>query len=77
MHFMISVYKDTGKWYTDFEVKTDRIIELHKSEFKEFIRDCLPAHCKGGFVVVNSCDDDSGFHNVLYKYDELSEVSSV
>lgn len=68
VHVTIAVYKPTGKWYTESEVRSDKDVPIYDPEFKKFILKNLPAHYDGGFVVVRSCDDDPGFHNVLYVY---------
>lgn len=71
MELRITVYKNSGKFYTDEVVKNDKDIYLWKEEFKDFIRANIPARVSGGYVVVEDLNDNQSFHNVLYKYDEL------
>ena len=74
MHIRIDVYKPSGKWYTGEDIHHNTNIQLYEPAFKQFVKDHLPAQYRGSFIVVTSCDDDPGFHNCLYRYDELMEI---
>lgn len=74
MHIKIDVYKPSGKWYAGENVRHNIDIPIYEPAFNEFVKEHLPAQYGGGFVVVTSCDDDPGFHNVLLRYDELMNI---
>lgn len=73
MKIRITVYKTSGKYYTHEDVEQEEDILLFKEEFKQFIRDNIPANLGSGFIVVDDVDEieNQSFHNVLYRYDEV------
>lgn len=71
MKIKITVYKDTGKFYTSEEVEHSEDIPSWEDEFKDFIIKNLPAKYTDGYVVVEDIGDNETFHNSLYKMNEL------
>lgn len=74
MHIRIDIYKPSGKWYTGHDVRHDANIPIHEPAFMRFVKEHLPAQYGGSFIVVTSCDDDPGFHNMLLRSSELLEI---
>lgn len=72
MTLEITVYKDTGKFYTSALVTGDDI-PMYAPGFKAYIRQNLPAVVKDSFVVVRDDDKNATFHNCLFRIDELLE----
>lgn len=71
MKIKIVVYKATGKYYTEGIVESGNDIPLFKDEFKEFVKNNLPAKIGGGYVTVEDMEDNQSFHQALYLYNEL------
>lgn len=69
MKIEITVYKNSGKWYTSEIVENDVDIPMWDEKFKEFIRDNNPADLGNGFIATRTIGD--GFHNALWKYSEI------
>lgn len=67
----ITMYKDSGKYYTDEVVTSEKNMFEWSDEFKRFVVDNLPATLSEGYIVVEDMPDGHGFHNVLYKTSEL------
>lgn len=70
MHLQITVYKDTGKFYTSCEV-TGPNISMFRDDFYEFIKRNLPSKCENGYIVVQDISYSSDFHNCLIKMNDL------
>lgn len=72
MSLVITVYKESGKWYTSWVVDSDTNYDLWDERFTAFIRDHLPANIGEGFVVVEDTpNSDVGFHRRLFRYSDL------
>ena len=71
MDIIITVYKESGKYYTSERVQSEKNYELFDPEFKRFVRKHLPARCQHGFVTVQDAPSGEGFHNTHYMCDEL------
>ena len=71
MKIKITVYKASGKYYTDETVESDVDIPMFKDDFKKFIRENIPARIGEGYITVEDVCDDQSFHQVLYLYNEL------
>lgn len=72
MEIKITVYKESGKYYTDTIAKSETDIPMFKQEFKKFVIDNLPAKLRNGYVIVEDVDiEKQSFHQGLYKIDEL------
>jgi hypothetical protein len=71
MEIEIIVFKNSGKYYTSDTVKSELDIWLFKDEFRQFVKDNLPAKIGEGFVTVRDTRDNQSFHIALYRYDEL------
>lgn len=69
MKIEITVYKESGKWYTSEIVDVDENISMYQEDFKQFIRDNNPANIGEGFITTKDLGD--GFHDALWKYNEL------
>lgn len=52
MEIIITVYRPSGKYYACNEITYDVDTPLFKDEFKQFVREHLPAHLSDGIVVV-------------------------
>lgn len=71
MKIKITVYKASGKYYTDEIVENIEDIPMFKLEFNKFVRDNIPAKIGEGYIVVEDMSDNQSFHQGLYKYNEL------
>lgn len=72
MELEVTVYKESGKYYTSSIIRSEKEIPLWKDDFKVFVANNLPALYSGGYVTVADTKDDcEGFHHALYKFDEL------
>lgn len=73
MKIEITVFKKSGKWYTSDIIESPENIMLSDDKFKDFIRKHNPANIGEGYIVVKNVDNGecTGFHNVLWTYDEL------
>jgi len=74
MKIKITVFKPSGKYYTHEIIEHKEDIFLFKDEFKQLIRDNLPANLGNGYVLVQDAEDeDDGqtFHIALYTYEDL------
>lgn len=71
MKLRITVYKESGKYYTHEDVECEKDIPSWGKEFKSFIRENLPAKLSEGYVVVEDRSDNQSFHQALYKYENL------
>lgn len=69
MNLTITVYKDTGKFYTSETVNVPADTQMWHENFRQLIRDNLPAVYSGGFVTV--VGDGENFINCMFKMDEL------
>jgi hypothetical protein len=71
MDIEITVFKESGKYYTSDTVHNNEDIYLFKDEFLEFVKNNLPARIGEGFVMVKDASDNQTFHIALYRYNEL------
>lgn len=71
MKIRITVYKDSGKYYTDGIAESEKDIWMWEDKFMEFVKNNLPARIGEGFVVVEDVLDDQSFHQALYRYNEF------
>lgn len=72
MKLMITVFKESGKFYANNEVESNQDIALFQPEFKDFIKNNLPAKIEDGFVIVQDMpNENQGFHIKLYRMSEL------
>ena len=69
MKIEITVYKESGKWYISEIIEIDNNIPMWDEEFKQFIKDNNPANIGEGFITTKDIGD--GFHNALWRYNEL------
>ena len=69
MEIEITVFKESGKWYTSAIAKSDTDIPIWKDEFKQFIKNNNPADIKEGFIVTR--DIGNGFHSALWMYNDI------
>lgn len=76
MKLNITVFKPTGKYYTDDVAELPgKNPVLHTKEFLDFVRDNLPARLTGGFVLVQNANPNSNsFYTHLYRYDDLMSM---
>lgn len=67
-----NVYKDTGKFYTETEIITEKQINLFETkEFIALLKENGVPFIENGFIVVNDLEDGEGFHNHLFKCNEF------
>lgn len=66
MKIKITMYKSSGKYYTEEIVENDKDILLFEKEFKEFVKKNLPATLENGYVTVEDVDLNQSFHECLY-----------
>lgn len=75
MKIEIIVFKGSGKYYTSETVENEEDILMFRPEFKEFIRNNIPAKISDGYLVVKDMEDvdynNQSFHYALYKYDDI------
>lgn len=80
MRLEITIYKDTGKWYTDCIAEHQEDIPLWKDDFLIFIAENMPTSSVDGYVVVrdmpDGCNEQSS-HNVLFKCSEILKYKGV
>lgn len=70
MEIMITVFKESGKYYYESIVRVDKNIPIYeKEEFKKFIRENNPANIGEGFIVTKDMGTD--FHTALWRYEEV------
>lgn len=69
MKIEITVYKKNGKWYATEIVEVDKDIPMYKDEFKQFVKENVPANIREGFI--STKDLGNGFHNALWRYEEI------
>lgn len=69
MKIEITVYKNSGEWYTSEVVESAIDIPIWKDEFKQFIKDNNPANIGEGFISTRTIGD--GFHEALWRYNEI------
>lgn len=69
-----TVYKNTGKFYTENTIESDKSIHLFEKEsFIKLLADNGVPFIEDGFVVTTDLDDGEGFHNHLFQCNELTE----
>ena len=74
MKIEITVYKETGKYYTSTIVENETPIMLFEEDFKKFVAENLPAIISDGFVVTRNADPDSQeFYERLYRTTEFKD----
>lgn len=71
MELRITIYKGSGKYYTDEIVKNEEDLHIWTEEYKEFLRKNLPTTYSNGYIVVEDIGENQSFHNALYKYEDL------
>lgn len=71
----IAIYKQSGKFYTDDVVESKKDIPMWEEGFKEFIRNNLPVNIGEGYIIVEDAEDNTSFHNALYRFEDLFEES--
>lgn len=76
MRIKITVFKKSGKYYTEEVVESDKELRLFENEFQVFVYENLPALITDGYVVVNNddCEDDN-FYESLYKFMDLHNIA--
>lgn len=75
MKLLLSVYKDTGKYYTSNVIETDIDVIKQDAEYMQLIRDNCPAKLTDGYMIVKNEDDDGQFVDRLYMLNQLLERS--
>lgn len=70
MKVKITIYKQTGKFYTD-TVAILPNVEMWDPKFITGVYDSLPAHIPNSYITVEDLPETPGFHQVLYRYEEL------
>lgn len=71
---IITVWKDSGKYYTHDRVMIPAEYNTFEDRFKQFVWKHRGATCSGGFITVQDAQDapaDSGFHFALFRTDEM------
>lgn len=72
MKLKITVYKESGKYYTDDTVENDKNIQLFDTQkFRKFIADNLPARIGEGFITVEDIDGNESFHGCLLRHEDV------
>lgn len=71
MELKITIYKESGKYYTDEVIKHKKDLQPWSEEYREFLKSNLPATCNDGYIVVEDASEEQSFHNALYKYEDL------
>lgn len=71
MKIEITVFKNSGKYYTSEIAKSDNDIPIYDDNFKKFIRDNIPANLGSGFIMTNDVENNQSFHIALWRYDEV------
>ena len=78
MKIEIIVFKGSGKYYTSDVAENEEDILMFKPEFKEFIRNNIPARVSDGYIVVKDLEDvdynKQSFHYALYHYNDIFGV---
>jgi len=75
MKILLTVYKDTGKYYTSESVETDiDPIKQHEA-FLELIKEKCPARLTNGVMTVMNQDEDGTFVNRMYPLNQLLDNS--
>lgn len=75
MRIKITVFRQTGKYYTSCIVGGDRDIPLFEEEFTQFVTENLPADLGEGYVLVQDAEDadsSQSFHIRLYRREEIT-----
>lgn len=70
----ITVWKESGKYYTHDDVDIPAELNIWQTEFRKFIWEHRGATCADGFITVqdiDSCDFNSGFHTILLRSNDL------
>lgn len=71
MKIKITIYKESGKYYTDEIVENKKDIFAWEEEFRDFVRNNIPAKLNQGYITVEDVNDNQSFHQILYKYEDL------
>lgn len=71
MELKITIYKESGKYYTDEIINHEKDLQPWSEEYREFLRNNLPATCSEGYIVVEDASEEQSFHNALYRYEDL------
>ena len=69
MNLTITVYEDTGRFYSDATVNVPADTQMWDENFRQLIRDNLPATYEDGFVTV--VGDGENFVNCLFQMNDL------
>lgn len=68
----ISVFKPSGKWYTSTEIEVNEEYPVWSDDFKELIKNNLPARIEDGYVVTTNMTESSYvFAEQLYLMNKL------
>lgn len=68
-----TAYKENGKFYSEGNVETAETVKLFETEkIAQMAKQAVP-FLEDGFVLVQDVDDGVGFHNHLFRANELSK----
>lgn len=68
----VTIYKPTGKFYLEYQVKTEKDIPLYQTEdLKRLLKENKVSYSPDSFVLIQDAPDGDGFHNHLFRGSEL------
>lgn len=72
MVIVATAYKDTGKYYAECKIRTDHIDLFETEKLANLLFGKIP-FLKDGFIHIRDCKDGHGFHNHLFRTEELTQ----
>ena len=72
MVIVATAYKDTGKYYTECQIRAEDINLFDTEKLANLLSGNIP-FLKNGYVHIRDCKQNCGFHNHLFKAEELAQ----
>lgn len=71
LNITATVYKNTGKYYDSCQIKQTEEVRLYDTYgIAKLLNNKIP-FIENGFIVLQDNEDGDGFHNHLFKVEEL------
>ena len=75
MVIVATAYKDTGKYYTECQIRAENINLFETEKLANLLSGKIP-FLKDGYIHIRDCEEGCGFHNHLFKTEELAQYVS-
>lgn len=72
---MAGIDHTTGKYYTECQIRAENINLFETEKLANLLSGQIP-FLKDGYIHIRDCEEGCGFHNHLFKTEELAQYVS-